>query len=117
MKQLFTDKIFQEFFRGSILSVIATCIIGVANYLVRRIMADSLSIDNYAAFYGIFAFFSLLVILFRFGTAEVLLFIIPDLRNRMNENVARKMFSTICNFNFIILKFSCFFESIYRTGA
>ena len=102
IKSIFTDKIFQDFFRGSILSVFATFIIGVASYLVRRIMADSLSLDDYAAFYGIFAFFSLLVILFRFGTAEVLLFIIPDLRNRMNENVDRKMFSTICNFNFII---------------
>ena len=47
------------FLRGSAISLLGAGCLGVANYLIRRILCNGMSLEDYGTFYSIFALFSL----------------------------------------------------------
>ena len=47
---------YKSFFGGSAAALGGVVVIGGCNYLTRRILAGSLSLDHYGFFYGMFSF-------------------------------------------------------------
>ena len=47
------------FLRGSAVSLLGAAFLGVANYLIRRILCNGMSLEDYGTFYSMFALFSL----------------------------------------------------------
>ena len=56
----------KTFFRGSVVSLAGTVLLGATNYLVRRKLSIELAIAEYGAFYGMFALLSMV-----FGVSDV----------------------------------------------
>ncbi len=91
-----------NFLQNSILAVISSLFIGIGGYLIRRILANSLSIDDFAFFYFFMACTTILNSIFNFGTPDMLLF---NLRKSNQANEADNnwsIFSTVCRFNLYI---------------
>ena len=85
-------------FAGGSLSVAASLLVGVFAYLVRRVFAGSLSVDDYATLYSLMAMGTLIVGIFRFGTAEAVLFALSGMKDPEGEEGGR-LFSGVCVWN------------------
>ncbi len=88
-------------FSGSLLSVAASVLIGLGMYLVRRIFADSLPVDDYAALYSLTALGVLAAGILRFGTAEALLFVLAGKQDPAGDE-GKNFFTGICLWNIAV---------------
>ena len=59
------------FFRGIICSFSGAVLLGVINYLIRRILVQNLSQTDFGFFYSMFALFNMLATFFQFGIQQV----------------------------------------------
>ena len=59
------------FFRGIICSFSGADLLGVINYLIRRILVQNLSQTDFGFFYSMFALFNMLATFFQFGIQQV----------------------------------------------
>ena len=58
------------FISGTLISIIGNIVLGLINYLVRRVMAENLTQAEYGKFYGVFALISIIVAIFEFGVVN-----------------------------------------------
>ena len=80
------------------MSVAASLLIGVSSYLVRRIFADTLPVEDFAALYSLVAAGTLAVGIFRFGTAELVLFVLSGMETPSAPG-GKRLFTGVCLWN------------------
>jgi O-antigen/teichoic acid export membrane protein len=96
------DKSTLSFLRSSVLSAAASLFVGLGGYLIRRILANTLSVDDFARFYFLMAAATMLVVFFRLGTADLLLFGMSGMERPQKNPGAWNLFSGICRFNLYV---------------
>lgn len=89
---------YKSFFGGSVAALGGVVVIGGCNYLTRRILAGSLSLDHYGFFYGMFSFVVFAVFVARLGTTEATAYLLPRAMAENKECEARSLFSWIGRF-------------------
>ena len=50
----------KTFLRGSTISLAGAVLLGITNYLVRRLLCNNMPLEDYGVFYSIFALFSMI---------------------------------------------------------
>ncbi len=112
------DKTALGFLKNSILSVFASLVVGIGGYLIRRILANTLSVEDFADFYFLMAAATMLVVLFRFGTADMLLFSMAGMEKTAENPKAWNLFSGVCRFNLYVfsgVSIICLLFSLFST--
>ena len=99
-------------FAGGTLSVAASLLVGVFAYLVRRFLASSLSVEDYASVYALMALGMLAVSIFRFGTAEAVLFVLSGLKDPAGPE-GRRLFSGVCLWNAAVFAIITFAAALF----
>ena len=89
---------YKSLFGGSAAALGGVVVIGGCNYLTRRILVGSLSLDHYGFFYGMFSFVVFAVFVARLGTTEATAYLLPRAMAENKECEARSLFSWIGRF-------------------
>lgn len=93
---------FRIFLGGMFWTVLGVGVVGVANYLTRRVMARSLPEELYGFFYAAVAFFITLFSVARLGTVEASTFLLAEAGEAGKPERARSIFGWIARYNLIL---------------
>jgi len=89
----------RAFLSGGLISVGASLLIGIGGYLVRRIFAETLSVEDYAALYSLVALGTLAASILRFGSADLLLFVLSGRPSPESDPDTPRLFGNIARLN------------------